>query len=87
MRVERIRASAPLVTDKAVVAASVLMTKALAARLKAALEAVSEFDRQIERLCQTNLMSACTRPATRCLVSSAKAWAGACCAALARSYD
>lgn len=54
LRVERIRASAPLVTDKAVISSSVLMTKALAAQLKAVIEAVAEFDRQIERLCQTH---------------------------------
>jgi transposase len=53
-RIEQIRAGTPLVTDRAVIAASVLMAKALAAQLKATIEAVAEFDRQIERLCQTH---------------------------------
>jgi transposase len=53
-RIEQIKSSAPLVTDKAVIAASVLMTRALSAQLKAVIEAVTEFDRQIERLCQTH---------------------------------
>jgi transposase len=42
------------VTDRAVIAASVVMAKALAAQIKATVEAVAEFDRQIERLCQTH---------------------------------
>jgi transposase len=54
LRIARIRASVPLVTDRAVIAASVVMAKALAAQMKAAVEAVAEFDRQIERLCQTH---------------------------------
>jgi transposase len=53
-RIEQIKSSAPLVTDKAVIAASVLMTRALSAQLKAVIEAVADFDRQIERLCQTH---------------------------------
>lgn len=54
LRIERIRSSAPLVTDRAVIAASVVMVKALATQMKATVEAVAEFDRQIERLCRTH---------------------------------
>lgn len=49
-----IRASTALVTDKAVLKASMLMARALASQLKATIEAVGEFDRQIEQLCQTH---------------------------------
>jgi len=54
LRSARIRASVPLASDRAVVAASVVMVKALAAQMKATVEAVAEFDRQIERLCQAH---------------------------------
>lgn len=53
-RIKQIRAGMPLVTDRAVIAASVVMAKALAAQLKVTIEAVAEFDREIERLCQTH---------------------------------
>ena len=46
-----IRASAPLTTDRAVINCSVLMARALASQMKAAIAAIREFDRQIERLC------------------------------------
>jgi transposase len=53
-RVQWIKSSTPLVTDRAVIAASVVMVKALAAQMKATVEAVAKFDRQIERLCQAH---------------------------------
>jgi transposase len=50
-RIRAIRASAPLVTDAAVLNSSVLMVKALAAQMKTAIAAIKEFDAEIERLC------------------------------------
>jgi transposase len=53
-RVEGIRQAAPLVTDQAVIASSVLMVKALAAQMKTTLSAVKEFDSEIAALCAVN---------------------------------
>ncbi|MCA1850283.1 MAG: IS110 family transposase [Acidobacteria bacterium] len=53
-RVEAIKRSVPLVTDRAIIASSVLLTKALAAQMKAALSAIREFDREIEALCSVH---------------------------------
>jgi transposase len=44
----------PLVTDRAVIAASVLMTRALAAQMKTTLSAILAFDAEIEALCAVN---------------------------------
>jgi transposase len=53
-RVEAIRQAVPLVTDRAVIASSVLMMRALAAQMKTTLEAIAEFDTEIEALCAAN---------------------------------
>ncbi|MCA1849511.1 MAG: IS110 family transposase [Acidobacteria bacterium] len=53
-RVEAIKRAVPLVTDGAVLASSTLMARALAAQMKTTLEAIAQFDRQIERLCAVN---------------------------------
>jgi transposase len=53
-RVGAIRQAAPLVTDPAVIASSVLMVKALAAQMKTTLAAIAEFDAEIEALCAVN---------------------------------
>ena len=50
-RVGSIRQAAPLVTDPAVIASSVLMVKALASQMKTTLAAIAEFDTEIEALC------------------------------------
>jgi transposase len=53
-RVELIKQALPLVTDPAVSASSVLMVKALASQMKTTLEAIHEFDTEIEALCALN---------------------------------
>ena len=53
-RVEAIKQAVPLVTDRAVIAASVLMTRALAAQMKTTLSAILAFDAEIEALCAVN---------------------------------
>ena len=50
-RLDAIKAAAPLVTEAAVINASVLMARALAAQMKTTLAAVKEFDQQIEAFC------------------------------------
>src|SRR5256714_4621356 len=53
-RVEGIKEAVPLVTDGAVVASSVVMTRALAAQMKTTLAAINEFDSEIAALCAVN---------------------------------
>jgi transposase len=53
-RVDSIKQAVPLVTDRAVIASSVLMVKALAAQMKTTLAAVTEFDAEIAALCAVN---------------------------------
>ena len=53
-RVEGIKQAVPLVTDRAVIASSVVMIKALAAQMKATLAAIAEFDAEIAALCAVN---------------------------------
>jgi transposase len=53
-RLKAIKEAAPLVTDRAVINSSVLMVKALAAQMQTTLDAVHEFDAQIEALCHTH---------------------------------
>lgn len=53
-RVAAIKEAVPLVTDGAVLASSVVMTRALAAQMKTTLEAVAEFDSEIEALWAVN---------------------------------
>jgi transposase len=50
-RLAAIKESVPLTTDRAVINSSVLMITALAAQLKTTIEAVRQFDREIEKLC------------------------------------
>lgn len=53
-RMQAIRESQPLVTDAAVLQASVVLLRALLAQMRVTLEAISDFDRRIEQLCQTH---------------------------------
>lgn len=53
-RVAAIKQAVPLVTDGAVIASSVLMTRALASQMKATLAASAEFDSEIAALCAVN---------------------------------
>jgi len=51
-RLQAIKDSQPLVTDAAVLNASVVLLKALLAQMRVTLNAINEFDCEIERLCQ-----------------------------------
>jgi transposase len=53
-RVGAIKEAVPLVTDRAVVASSTLMVKALAAQMKTTLAAIHDFDTEIAALCAVN---------------------------------
>jgi transposase len=53
-RVAAIKEAVPLVTDRAVLASSVLMTKALASQMKTTLAAINEFDAETAALCAVN---------------------------------
>ncbi|MDQ3257660.1 MAG: IS110 family transposase [Acidobacteriota bacterium] len=53
-RVDSIKQAVPLVIDRAVIASSVVMTRALAAQMKTTLEAINEFDSEIAALCAVN---------------------------------
>lgn len=53
-RLDSIKVAVPLTTDNAVIDASVVMVRALAAQMKTTLAAVREFDRKIEELCQSH---------------------------------
>ena len=53
-RVAAIKEAVPLVTDRAVIASSVLMAKALASQMQTTLYAIHEFDSQIAALCAVN---------------------------------
>lgn len=50
-RLEAIKARLPLTTDAAVIASSVVMIRALVAQMKVIIDAVADFDRQIDALC------------------------------------
>jgi transposase len=50
-RVTAIKQSLPLTTDRAVINSSVLLVKALAAQMKTTIEAIKQFDQEIEKLC------------------------------------
>lgn len=50
-RVEAIKASQPLTTDRAVINSSVVMTRALVAQMQSTLVAIKEFDSEIETIC------------------------------------
>jgi transposase len=53
-RVAGIKEAVPLVTDRAVIASSVVMMRALTAQMKATLEAINKFDSEIASLCAVN---------------------------------
>jgi transposase len=53
-RIRAIRGRVPLTTDRAVIASSTLMVKALAAQMKSTIAAIHEFDSEIEELCATH---------------------------------
>lgn len=53
-RVEAITEAVPLVTDRTVIASSVLMVKALASQMQTTLCAIKEFDSEIAALCAVN---------------------------------
>jgi transposase len=53
-RVEAIKQAVPLTSDAAVIASSVVLVKALAAQMKTTIDAIAEFDRQIQALCATH---------------------------------
>jgi transposase len=50
-RLTAIKESVPLTTDRAIINSSVLMISALAAQMKTTIEAVNQFDVEIEKLC------------------------------------
>jgi transposase len=50
-RLTAIKESVPLTTDRAIINSSVLMITALAAQLKTTIEAIRQFDLEIEKLC------------------------------------
>jgi len=50
-RLTAIKESVPLTTDRAIINSSVLMITALAAQMKTTIEAVNQFDVEIEKLC------------------------------------
>ncbi|HEX3086893.1 MAG TPA: transposase [Pyrinomonadaceae bacterium] len=50
-RLLAIKQSVPLPTDGAVINSSVLLVKALAAQMKSTLQAIKDFDREINKLC------------------------------------
>jgi transposase len=54
VRLDAIKGAVPLTTDKAVMASSIVMVKALAAQLKTTLASVKEFDSQIGELCASH---------------------------------
>ncbi|HEV7373969.1 MAG TPA: transposase [Pyrinomonadaceae bacterium] len=51
---EAIKEAVPLVTDRAVIASSVVMMRALAAQMKTTLAAIKAFDSEIAALCAVN---------------------------------
>lgn len=53
-RVDSIKQAVPLVTDRAVIISSVLMTRALASQMKTTLSAIQQFDAEIAALCAVN---------------------------------
>jgi transposase len=53
-RLDAIKQAVPLTTDDAVISSSVLLIKALAAQMKTTIDAIAEFDRQIQVLCATH---------------------------------
>ncbi len=53
-RIAAIKEAVPLTTDRAVINSSVLMIKALASQMKTTLEAIKEFETEIEILCQSH---------------------------------
>jgi len=52
--VDASKQAGPLVTDRAVIASSVVMTRALASQMKTTLAAIHDFDTEIAALCAVN---------------------------------
>ena len=53
-RIKSIKESLPLVTDQAVIKSSALLAGAYATQMKVMIEAIKEFDREIEQLCASH---------------------------------
>ncbi len=53
-RLAELKEAVPLISDRAVINSSVLMIKALAAQMKTTIDAIREFDSEIEALCQSH---------------------------------
>jgi transposase len=53
-RIAAIKEAIPLTTDQAVITSSVFMIKALATQMKTTIDAIREFDQEIEKLCSTH---------------------------------
>ena len=53
-RIKAIKKSLPLVTDQAVVKSSAMLAAAYATQMKVMIEAIKEFDRQIEQVCASH---------------------------------
>jgi|SRR3954452_10515289 transposase len=53
-RIQQIKESRPLTTDRAVICSSMLMISALASQMKATLAAIRSLDREIERICRAH---------------------------------
>jgi transposase len=53
-RIAAIKEAVPLTTDQAVITSSGLMLKALATQMKTTIDAIREFDQEIEKLCRTH---------------------------------
>jgi transposase len=53
-RIRQIKEAIPLTTDRAVIDSSVVMIRALAMQMKSTLEAVRQFDRKINELCESH---------------------------------
>ena len=53
-RLAEFKTAVPLTTDRAVLNSSLLMVKVLVAQLRTVLDAIAEYDRHIEALCQTH---------------------------------
>jgi transposase len=51
-RIEAIRHAVPLTTDRAVLASSMVMMRALVAQMTATVDAIADFDHQIDQLCR-----------------------------------
>ena len=53
-RLKEIRAGVPLVTDRAIIKSAALMVQALVVQLRAAMDSIATFDKEIAQLCKTH---------------------------------